>query len=311
MTRTTAPEADARSTASLASPAKLNLFLEVTEKRPDGYHDIDSVFLEIDVADFLTARLTANVGDLSLACNQADIPVDDGNLAMQAVRLLAREAGGTLPSLEFRLVKRIPIGGGLGGGSSNAAVALRLANRLWRTGFSDAELEELGAHIGSDVPFFFRGGLCRCRGRGEVVERLASPPAAVRICLAISNLHSATAAAFRCLRLPEPREVRKADAFIQALASGEAEAMAAAAFNRFDASVLSAIPPLAAVRDRLARELSHGPWLSGSGSTLWFFGTATEMAGRLAGDPEWTSLSRRCGIRLLDATANFPARIHG
>ncbi|MDR2391262.1 MAG: hypothetical protein LBE84_06265, partial [Planctomycetota bacterium] len=107
--------------------------------------------------------------------------------------------------------------------------------------------------------------------------------------------------------LPGPGEVREADVFIQALASGETEAMAAA-FNRFDASIFPAIPALAAIRDRLARELSRGPWLSGSGSTLWFFGTAAEMAGMLADDPEWTSLSRRYGIRLLDVNMKAPDR---
>ncbi|MDR1520601.1 MAG: 4-(cytidine 5'-diphospho)-2-C-methyl-D-erythritol kinase [Planctomycetota bacterium] len=293
----------AASFAETASPAKINLFLEVAGRRPDGFHDLDSVFLEIGLADRLRAELD-EPGRFSLICDYPGVPVGDENMVIRAARLLRREVGGaSTPGLRFSLEKAIPPGSGLGGGSSNAAAALRLANRLWRTGLSRAGLESLGGRLGSDVPFFFRGGLCLCRGRGELITPLAglALPAGLRICLLLSNIHSSTAAAFRDVRLPEPGRARRSEDFVRALANGDAGAAAAAVFNRFDASVCGAKPGLLALRERLARELEHGPWLSGSGSCLWFFGLAGEMAERLAADPEWLDLVKRHGAKLVDA----------
>jgi 4-diphosphocytidyl-2-C-methyl-D-erythritol kinase len=290
---------------SAVSPAKLNLFLEVTGRREDGFHNLDSVFLELDLADRLSAATDAP-GRFSLDCAYPGLPSGDGNLVVRAAKLLAAEAGAgrNLPGIRFSLEKRIPPGGGLGGGSSNTAAALRLADRLWRLDLPDARLAELGARLGSDVPFFFQGGLCRCRGRGELVTPLpaALVQALPRLCLVLSDLHSDTAAAFRGLRLPPgPGAARRADGFIQALETGDPEAMAAAAFNRFDATVTADLPELSSLRDCLGRTLSRGPWLSGSGASLWFFGAAEETLSRLAGDAEWLRLSERLGVRLLDA----------
>ncbi|MDR1536238.1 MAG: 4-(cytidine 5'-diphospho)-2-C-methyl-D-erythritol kinase [Planctomycetota bacterium] len=284
-----------------AAPAKLNLFLEVTGKRPDGYHEIDSIFLEIPLADRLAARLD-EPGRLTVRSGEPLPFSGDSNLVLRAARLLAGEAGSSrLPGLEFRLDKRIPIGGGLGGGSSDAASALRLANRLWGLDFPEAELARLGSRLGSDVPFFFHGGLCLCRGRGELVTPLPGrlPPGGLPLCLVVSNLHSSSAAAFGNLSPPGPGEIRGSEVFLRALAAGDLPALAAAAFNRFDAGVCQSFPALAALRRRLARELARGPWLSGSGSCLWFFDPGGEAASRLAGDPEWLELASRHGARLL------------
>lgn len=278
---------------TVLAPAKLNLFLEVVGKRGDGYHDIESVFLQIDLADELTIE-PAEGGGIVLECDDPSLPVDDANLVVRAARLLARETG-TGEGARFRLRKRIPHGSGLGGGSSDAAAALRLANRLWRTGLSDAELERLGLALGSDVPFFFHGGLCLCRGRGEDITPLPPCPGELRLGAALPAIHSDTAAAYRGLRLPGPAERRSVDAFVRALAAGDVEAMAAAAFNRFSATVFAALPGLEETRRRLARELPHGPWLSGSGAGMWFFAPGAAAWERLSG------FGGQDGLRLLKA----------
>ena len=259
---------------TLQSPAKLNLFLEVVGKRPDGFHDIDSVFLEIDLADTLHAE-PADGGTVSLTCDRPDLPVDCRNLVVKAAERLRRECG-VREGIAFDLQKRIPAGAGLGGGSSNAAGALRLANTVWKTGLSDAELAVIAADVGSDVPFFLHGGLCLCRGRGEIIARLPDLPAGIGLGLALTGIFSDTASAYRGLALPAPGRARKADEFIRAAESGDIEGMAAAAFNRFEKTVFAAHPPLADHHARLERYLRRPVRMSGSGSGLWFFGCEDE-----------------------------------
>ncbi len=282
---------------ALPCPAKLNLFLEVVGKRPDGYHDLESIFLAVDLADTLSAE-PAPDGEFALDCDDPAAPAGDANLVCRAARLLARECG-VNRGIRFRLEKRIPMGAGLGGGSSDAAAALRLANRLWQTGLADADLERLGAGLGSDVPFFFHGGLCLCEGRGERITRLAPFPGGIPLGLALCRVHSDTAAAYRGLRLPAPGKRRRAAGFLAALASGDPGALAAAAFNRFEETIFAALPELGEIRRRLSSLLPAGPWLTGSGGGLWFMGDAEALAERAAKDPRLAELSARHGLRLL------------
>lgn len=255
-----------------SSPAKLNLFLEVVGKRPDGFHDIESVFVEIGLADTLHAALADSEAS-TLACDDPAVPTDGKNLILQAAELLRSECGlgGRTAGIHFRLEKRIPMGGGLGGGSSNAAAALRLANDLWRTGLSDARLAELGARLGSDVPFFLHGGTCLCEGRGERITPLPPFPANVALGLAVSGIHSDTAAAYRGLRLPAAPERRTAAAFIRAMERADVPGMTRAAFNRFEETVFATLPGLWAIHRKAERTLHRPVRMSGSGSGLWFF----------------------------------------
>lgn len=275
---------------SALSPAKINLFLEVTDKRPDGFHNIDSVFLEIDLADRLTVKPAEEL--ISVECGYPGIPHGPDNLIVRAVELL-REAAGVRKGATFLLEKHIPMGAGLGGGSSNAAAALRLANELWNTGLSDSELAALGAKIGSDIPFFFHGGTCLCRGRGEIIERMPAFPCEQSLGLILPGISSNTAAAYRGIRLPHPGRERHAADFISALANHDVSAMRNLAFNRFERTVFAALPTIARIAERLE---AHGvsARLSGSGSALWFFGASTQAEQALSGLPN---------IRILEVRA--------
>jgi len=153
---------------AMLSPAKVNLRLKVIGKRPDGFHELDTVFQEISLADrieFYPSR------EWSLEIRGADLDAGETNLVTRAARLLAKEAE---VSCKGRVVlhKEIPSGGGLGGGSSNAAVALLGLSRLWGLNWTTDTLHPLAARIGSDCSFFLYGGLAHGQGRGEVINLL-------------------------------------------------------------------------------------------------------------------------------------------
>ncbi|QJQ96473.1 MULTISPECIES: 4-(cytidine 5'-diphospho)-2-C-methyl-D-erythritol kinase [Halomonadaceae] len=149
---------------SLPSPAKLNRMLHITGRRTDGYHELQTLFQFLDIGDTLHLRLRDD-GQLSLASDIAGVAMED-NLALRAARLLQHETGATLGA-DIRLDKRLPMGGGLGGGSSNAATVLLALNRLWQLGLDEQQLAELGLRLGADVPVFVRGRAAWAEGVGE------------------------------------------------------------------------------------------------------------------------------------------------
>jgi 4-diphosphocytidyl-2-C-methyl-D-erythritol kinase len=157
----------------VSAPAKINLHLEVLGLRPDGFHELAMVMQTIDLADTLSLRPTAD-GSIRLQCDRADLPTDGRNLIVRAGELLRARTG--LPELgaAITLQKRIPIGAGLAGGSSNGAAALVGLNALWGCGFSRAQLHAMAAELGSDMPFCLDGGTQLCFGRGEVLEPVAT-----------------------------------------------------------------------------------------------------------------------------------------
>src|SRR5262245_10068920 len=147
------------------APAKINRELRVGRIRPDGFHEVFSRMTSISLADTLTVE---DAEALELTCDDAAVPAGRDNIVFRAAEALARRAG-VAPRAKIHLEKRVPMGGGLGGGSADAAIALRLLARLWRTGETTKELEAVAASLGSDVPFFLTGGEADVRGRGEVV----------------------------------------------------------------------------------------------------------------------------------------------
>ena len=169
------------STLELEAPAKLNLCLEVLGRRPDGYHEIDSVFAAIDLCD--TVRLERG-GEIRLTVRGEAAPEDETNLAWRAAEALGVGASITLD-------KRIPAGAGLGGGSSDAAAVLMGLDRLYGLGIGRERLSEIALELGADVPFFLTGGTARCRGVGERIEPLPPAPGR-RYLLAIPALATVT-----------------------------------------------------------------------------------------------------------------------
>ncbi|KAJ0702604.1 putative 4-(cytidine 5'-diphospho)-2-C-methyl-D-erythritol kinase [Helianthus annuus] len=159
---------------TLFSPCKINVFLRITNKRPDGFHDLASLFHVISLGDKIKFSLSPSKSTDRLSTNVAGIPLDERNLIIKALNLYRKKTG----SDKFFWVhvdKRVPTGAGLGGGSSNAATALWAANQFSGGLATEKELQEWSGEIGSDVPFFFSNGAAYCTGRGEMVQDIPSP----------------------------------------------------------------------------------------------------------------------------------------
>ncbi|MFM7314243.1 MAG: 4-(cytidine 5'-diphospho)-2-C-methyl-D-erythritol kinase [Cyanobium sp.] len=162
-------------TLRVLAPAKINLHLEVLGLRPDGFHELAMLMQSLDLADELLLVPSAD-GGIRLSIDREDLPSDGRNLIVRAAELLRARAG--LPELGARieLRKRIPIGAGLAGGSSDGAAALVGLNRLWGLGFTPSDLHRFAAELGSDLPFCLEGGTRLCFGRGEILEDPCLPP---------------------------------------------------------------------------------------------------------------------------------------
>ena len=158
---------------NLSAPAKINLSLSILGKRPDGFHEIESLMVPISLADTLTLEKSAEPG-IAFTCSDATLPCDDSNLVVRAARRFFAMAG-LAPSVRIHLAKAIPHGAGLGGGSSDAATTLTGLNALLGMPLSPQAVHALAAELGSDVPFFLAGDAAMCKGRGEIVEPIPFP----------------------------------------------------------------------------------------------------------------------------------------
>ncbi|HEX9148194.1 MAG TPA: 4-(cytidine 5'-diphospho)-2-C-methyl-D-erythritol kinase, partial [Thermoanaerobaculia bacterium] len=181
---------------SAHAPAKVNRELRVGELRPDGYHEIRSRLVSIDLVD--TIEVAAGGHGIELSCDGIPVPCDDSNLVAVAARALAERIGRP-PDVCIHLTKRIPVGAGLGGGSSDAARTLALLDRLWRARLGLAELSQVAAGIGSDVPFFLVGGEADVSGRGEIVSPAPDSPG-VDLLLVIPPFAMSTAEVYAAFR---------------------------------------------------------------------------------------------------------------
>lgn len=154
-------------TLRLLSPAKINLTLKILGKRADGFHDLETLMCPVGFYDEVEMELSER--GIELEIEGADLPADESNLAWRAARLV-QEVAGCDRGIRIRLRKRIPMGGGLAGGSGNAAAVLRGANELWQCGLSVEVLKGLAGRMGSDIAFFLDGGPSLCTGRGEITR---------------------------------------------------------------------------------------------------------------------------------------------
>jgi 4-diphosphocytidyl-2-C-methyl-D-erythritol kinase len=161
-------------TISLTAPAKINLSLRILEKRPDGFHELESLMAPIGLAD--TIELSHGKGhEITLTCNDPELSTGSDNLCVKAAEAF-RVATGLDYGIAITLLKRIPHGAGLGGGSSDAAAVLKGLNELFDEPLVNEELHQIAASLGSDIPFFLGSGPAWCRGRGEILEEALALP---------------------------------------------------------------------------------------------------------------------------------------
>lgn len=235
------------------SYAKINWALRILGRRPDGYHDLETLFQTISLHDTITIRES---DELRLTCTEPAIPTGESNLIIRAARALGA------PPVAIDLEKRIPAEGGLGGGSSNAAATLRALAQMFS--MDDAHLHEIALSIGSDVPFFLAGGTAYATGRGEELIQLPSPPP-VPLLLLFPEERVSTAMAFGLVRrYSQPVGF---EAFEEAV-RGDLVSHSALLVNDFEEPVFASIPRLAGFKRRLEEAGAAWAGMSGSGSTI-------------------------------------------
>jgi 4-diphosphocytidyl-2-C-methyl-D-erythritol kinase len=178
------------------APAKLNLFLHLTGRRADGYHDLQTVFQLLDLADDIDIRVRED-GLIERPAGPEGVP-PEADLMVRAARAL-QVATGTRRGADLRVIKRIPMGGGLGGGSSDAATVLVALNEIWKCGVNENDLAAIGVKLGADVPVFVRGRSAWAEGRGERLTPLDLPQR--WFALVHPNVHVPTAAVFQAPEL--------------------------------------------------------------------------------------------------------------
>lgn len=248
----------------IRSPAKINLFLEVVDRRPDGYHDIETVMQLVDLCD--EVRLRRIRQGIQVSVGGADLPAGPGNLAYKAAALLLEQAG-LREGVHIHLEKRIPVAGGLGGGSSNAAAVLAGLTRLYGLKQTRDSLGEIAFQLGSDVPFFLSDGLAVATGRGERLTPLKPWPPQWLV-LANPGVPVSTAWAYReaSSKLTE----WKGRATIQPLIADHRIVWPPTwAFNRLEAVVLPHRPEVSALKVLLQEGGGSPVLMSGSGASVF------------------------------------------
>ena len=248
----------------VVAPAKINLTLWVGPRRPDGFHPVESIVATVSLVDRLTIYPAS--GGCELTCTNQDLPCDGDNLVIRAAKALAKRASREA-HLRMHLEKNIPIGAGLGGGSSDAAACLLALNNLWETGYNNTQLCELAAQLGSDVPLFLSGPFSRVRGRGEAVEPLGFdwPFWAVLLCPPFPLSTAQVYQKFDELLTKVPQVATITDC---QLGLHEPESAGVVIFNMLEPAACRVLPQLADWRKALFAAGAVNVQLSGSGSAL-------------------------------------------
>ncbi len=246
-------------------PAKVNLALRVLRRRPDGYHDLDVVFQAIDLWDTLTVRPDSELG---MTCSDPALPTDDSNLVIRAATLLRHRLGRGDEGARLHLEKAIPVEGGLGGGSSDAAGTLLACSRVWGFHPTTVEMQEMAGQLGADVPFFLTGGTARGAERGDRITKLEDL-APLPLLLGVPPFGVSTAEVFRGystrLTLPENGVSLRLVSPHKWLRENDFGSMV----NDLEGVVFDQWPTLKHFRDGLIEEGALGALLSGSGSTVY------------------------------------------
>jgi 4-diphosphocytidyl-2-C-methyl-D-erythritol kinase len=289
------PVAEIADAVRVRVPAKINLHLSVGALRPDGYHDLTTVFQAVTLYDDVIARAADGV-QLHVHGDEAqEVPHDHSNLAWRAAELLATRADVPAGVL-LELHKAIPVAGGMAGGSADAAGALVACSMLWRTGTSKPELAELAAELGSDVVFPLTGGTALGRGRGERLTPVLTT-GEYHWVFALADYGISAGAAYRELdRLralgTAPDPVGPPDEVLDALRAGDCGALADALGNDLQAAAVSLHPELGDVLDAGAEFGALAGIVSGSGPTCAFLCAHADAARDLAEDLEDAAVCR-------------------
>jgi 4-diphosphocytidyl-2-C-methyl-D-erythritol kinase len=264
---------------------KVNLLLNILGKRPDGFHELETIMHPVGLYD----RLTFDPGgrEIKLTCNDPLLPVNSRNLVHRAATRFLKKAG-IKEGVRIHLEKRIPIAAGLGGGSGNAAATFLALNELFGHPLTPADLQEMAAALGSDVPFFLQDRPALAIGRGEIIRPLGFFPAlkGAHIVLIHPGFGISTAWAYQQLsRFPEAQNGRagRAEKLAALLSAGEAEGASCEFYNSLEAPALRKYPLLDLFQRFLRENGASMALMSGSGSTTFALADSKTAAENLLG----------------------------
>jgi len=247
-------------------PAKINLTLQVLNKRYDGYHEIETIFQTVDLTDSLEIFRNES-GSIELSVFNSDIPSDESNLCYQAVEYFSKEVE-DFQGCTIELTKTIPHGAGLGGGSSDAAYTLMSLNKLFNNQLSIEKLFELASQLGSDVPFFMKGGTAFGRGRGEILS-FTETGWNFPVLIVCPSLKISTSWAYQNLKIALTSQTNY-NILLSLLSKGIKPTDFDKLFsNDFESLVFSKYPNLGELKKRLYQQGAFFAGLSGSGSSLF------------------------------------------
>lgn len=247
---------------AVRSTCKLNLFLEIIQKRDDGYHDIETLFQEIDLTDSIVIKKRAERG-VAFICNIKDLAPPGKNLVERAAEAFFNETG-VEAGVEITLEKRIPAGAGVGGGSANATATLAALNRLFERKLPPAILQKIACSLGADCPFFVHGGAAIGRGRGEILEPVSMPRRA--FLLVIPPVALSTAAVYNRISPTLARRGSAKPLRLDDLRSADLSKFNDAFYNCLETAAYEERPQLQIIKNAFVAAGIHDLHLTGSGS---------------------------------------------
>lgn len=274
---------------SLKAAAKINLYLEITGNRSDGYHDLVMILQSIDLCDRVDIR-KIGTEEIQVTCTNPEVPCDRTNLAYKAAALMQSvypEIGG----MEIAIDKQIPMGAGLAGGSGNAAAVLVGIDRLWDLGLTQSQICDFAAQLGSDIPFCVTGGTALATGRGEILSPLPDLTDLVLVICKPRQIAIATAWAYQTFRsegllaTSRVRDQNLSSHMVAAIASGGESApnkIGRLLYNDLERVVLPEYPAIADLKSKLLEQECIGAMMSGSGSTVFAISSDSDRAHQIA-----------------------------
>ncbi len=286
---------------TLRSFAKINLAIHLLGKRADGYHEIVTLMETVDLADEL--EVSGQEKGTTVTCSDPVVPTDGRNLVHRAAELVRDLRGLGDRGVRIHIEKRIPVAAGLAGGSGNAAMTLHGLNALWSLGLGEADLADLAAELGSDVPFCLHGGVAVASGRGEKVAWLDAPGPRHYV-LVCPPLEVASGWAYSQWKMELTKDASCINLISSVMQAGDADRLASCLHNDLEPAVRAAHPEIDGARDLLADAGLKGILMSGSGPSVFGLAAGRAEAERIAHDlrgrvePSWrvfavSSASRR------------------
>ena len=260
------------------APAKINLTLDVLYRRDDDYHELEMIMSSVDLADYLTFT-PLEEDKIEVFTNKAFLPVDQRNHVYQIIKLV-KERYNIREGMLVEIEKKIPVAAGLGGGSTDAAAALRALNRIWKLNMSVQEMIALGMQVGTDVPYSIVGGTAFVSGRGEIVTPIKPMPSCW-VVLAKPRISVSTKTVFRALEVERLDYIPKSRIVADAIEIGDYKGMVDNLSNALEAVTFERHPRLRQLSERMERYGMDGVTMSGSGPTIIGFSQNYSRAKRV------------------------------